>query len=214
VARLLGPRLSYSDRTMLFTEYVQAAASVLSKPVIANTHLDSVELLIPNSQIGVGNVRPPAANVHRLVRFCKNLNPAAAPRGEVEVRRISHGEVGVSSHRASCQFDVGCDTIGMQAGIPPQNDGFKPSAVNRLWAKLPKYRNNGESVFEAATPPAAADFARQHLTHEDSSRQNLGFGKRVGVLFTGLPSYPDTEVPSARGRLRGLGLRIASMDEK
>lgn len=143
--------------------------------MVAEAHLDSVELGIPNPQVGVGDVPPSAANVNRLVGFRGYPNSAAAPRGEVEVRSVSRGEVGVGTYGTSGQFDVRRGASGVQARVPAQNNGFKTSAVYGLWLKLPKQRDDIGSVFEAPAPPTAADFAGQHFADEKPRRQNLRF---------------------------------------
>src|SRR5580692_11279229 len=173
------------------------ARNLLVSEVVTQAHLDSVKLRILDTHIGVRDVRPPAPNVERLSSCRGHGNSAAAPRCEVEVCGVSRGEVRVGAYRAPGQFDVGRDTTGMQAGIPPQNDRFKTATVIWLWLELPKEGNQAESVFEAAAPPAAANLTSELFAYDNSCGQNLGFGKRVGVLFTCLPSHPDAEIPTA-----------------
>jgi len=182
--------------------------------VVAQAHLDSVELWIPHAQIGVGDVPPSAANLNKLPPFSEYLNSAATPRREVEVRGVSRGEVGVGAYGATRQFDVWRGASRMQAGVPPQNERFKTAAVYCLWLQLPKHWDQVECVFEAAAPPTAADFASQHFAYENSRGHNLRFGKRVEVLFTGRPSHPDADIPIAMRCFGKAGLRIYCTDKK
>src|ERR1700674_1051701 len=119
-----SPSNCCSTRWIGNARFVSTRTVVLSAPVVAQ-HLDSVELWIPNTQIGVRDVRPPAANLNGLAAFCEYLNSAATPRGEVEVRGIPPRGSWSWCVRRPPQFDVWRDMPGMQAGVPPQNDRFK-----------------------------------------------------------------------------------------
>jgi len=46
--------------------------------VIGQVYLDSVERGVPSAEIGVGDVRPAAADVNRVMGFCEYLDAAAA----------------------------------------------------------------------------------------------------------------------------------------
>src|SRR5438128_3301188 len=65
----------------------------LLKPVVPQTHLNSIELRIACAQIGVGDMPPAAANVESLPISGEYLNAASATCDEVEIRRITQREV-------------------------------------------------------------------------------------------------------------------------
>ena len=98
--------------------------------MVAHAYLDSVELGVPGTQIGVGDVRPSAGDVDKLAALGKDLNAAATACGEVKIRSVSGGEVGVGAHGAPGQFDVGREMAGMEARVPAQNDRLKASTVD------------------------------------------------------------------------------------
>ena len=88
------------------------------EPVIPQTHLDSVELRVPHAQVGIGDVRPAAANIKRMPLCSEDLKSTASRR-EIEVGGVSGWEIRIGAHGASRQFDVQCHTSGGQAGVPP-----------------------------------------------------------------------------------------------
>jgi hypothetical protein len=68
--------------------------------VVADAYLNSVELGVSHTQIGVGDVRPSAGGVDKLPALGKDLNSATAACGEIEIRGISSGQVGVGDYAA------------------------------------------------------------------------------------------------------------------
>jgi len=108
----------------------------LFEPVVTQTHLDSVELRISHPQIGVRDVPPAASNVHGAPLRCDDLNSAAAPRREVEVRGVSSWKIHIAAHTPARQLDVRRDSPGAQTGVPAQDDRFKAAAMYLLGCEV------------------------------------------------------------------------------
>src|SRR5437588_12868543 len=93
-------------------------ASALFQPMVTQADLESVELRVLRSQIGVGDVRPAAAYLRPLSTFCEYPDSTAAPHSEVEVRSISCRKVCIGTHRTAAQLNIGRDAPGAQARVP------------------------------------------------------------------------------------------------
>jgi len=63
----------------------------LFEPVIADTELEAIKLRIALPQVGIGDVRPPAGHIERLVFGGGHCHAAACSDREVKRRSIARG---------------------------------------------------------------------------------------------------------------------------
>ena len=181
--------------------------------MVPNADLYPVELRIVHSQVGVGNVRPSAADFHCLAAPPHDPNAAASTHREVEGRRISRRKVVLRPNSAARQLDIRAYMSPMHTRIPPQNHRFKSPAEHGLRTSLIKEGNQTYFVFEAASSPPAADFIGQNFACGKPGSYYLRLGKRIRELFTGFRSRPYSEIPVMSLRLGNAGLRASRTPE-
>lgn len=142
----------------------------------AQAELDSIELGVLSSQVGIGDMQPAAGDFEGLCTPPVGDQDAPASAGnEIERGSVAWREIGVGMSSPAAEFHEGRNGPAVHAGIPAKDDGIKRSAGNFLRRELDKNRDKVGCVFQVSPMPTGADLSSEGVADENSRSKDLSF---------------------------------------